>query len=100
MNRIAVLSLCLVALASCGDRSIGDVGGSLANRSAAERACVQQAQAQGLDVRVVTQSRPVSGSGGIVVGRDVVLTVQQGGEVYDVRCNYSNESTEARIMTL
>lgn len=100
MNRIAVLSLCLVALASCGDRSIGDIGGSLANRSAAERACVQEAQDQGLDMRVVAESRPVSGDGGIVVGRDVVLTVQSGGEVYDVRCNYTNATGEARIMTL
>ncbi len=100
MKKIAVFSLCLAALAACGDRTIGDAGGSLANRAAAERACVQQAQEQGLDMRVVSESRPVSGAGGIVVGRDVVLTVRSGGEVYDVRCSYSNETGEARIMTL
>lgn len=65
-----------------------------------EAACSAQAEAQGLSVRGVAAARDVTGADGAVTGRDVMLSVMRGQQVYNVRCNYSYETNEARIMSL
>jgi len=68
--------------------------------SAAESACTQQGQAQGLAVQGVVGTREVSGAGGAASSRDVMLRVARGQQVYEVRCSYSYASGQARIMSL
>lgn len=65
-----------------------------------EAACSAQAEAQGLTVRGVAAARDVTDADGAVTGRDVMLNVMRGQQVYNVRCNYSYETSEARIMSL
>lgn len=66
----------------------------------AARACSDQAAVQGLEVLSVRGSRDVTGSGGLVIGQDVTLQVSRSGQSYDVRCSYTTDSGEARIMSL
>jgi len=104
MKKLAVLPLCL-ALASCGAFNFragppGDSGGSIVHRQAAERACVAQAGAQALEVRRVVRSQPVAGSGGILIGRDLTLSVIRAGEAQEVGCSFSTATGEAVIRSL
>jgi hypothetical protein len=68
--------------------------------SAAEAACVAQGETQGMNVQTVVGTREVSGSDGQPSSRDVMLRVARGQQVFDVRCRYDYDSSEARIMTL
>ncbi|WP_333830272.1 hypothetical protein [Pararhodobacter sp.] len=68
--------------------------------SAAEQACSQQGQSQGLAVQSVVGTREVSGNDGVARSRDVMLRVARGQQVYEVRCSYSYANGEARIMSL
>lgn len=68
--------------------------------SAAESACMQQGQAQGLAVQGVVGTREVTGNDGVARSRDVMLRVARGQQVYEVRCSYSYASGQARIMSL
>lgn len=68
--------------------------------SAAESACTQQGQSQGLAVQGVVGTREVSGTDGVASSRDVMLRVARGQQVYEVRCSYSYASGQARIMSL
>lgn len=66
----------------------------------AERACVQQGRAEGLAVQRVVGTRAVIGPDGQMIGRDVMLQVSRQGRLFDVRCNFTVATDEARIMTL
>lgn len=66
----------------------------------AETACLSQGRAQGLAVQGVVGTREVTGPDGAPSARDVMLRVARGQQVYEVRCNYSYASAEARIMSL
>lgn len=68
--------------------------------SAAETACMQQGQGQGLAVQGVVGTREAAGADGVARSRDVMLRVARGQQVYEVRCSYSYASGEARIMSL
>jgi len=68
--------------------------------SAAETACTNQGQSQGLAVRGVVGTREVRGSDGTASARDVMLRVARGQQVYEVRCSYSYATGQARIMSL
>jgi hypothetical protein len=63
----------------------------------AERACVAQADRQGLRVRRVGQTDILTGSRGRVIGTQTILRVSRGGRTYPVRCNYTFDSRVARI---
>ncbi|WP_114965218.1 hypothetical protein [Alkalilacustris brevis] len=105
MNKISLLAMSFL-LASCGaldwvrPGATGDTGGSIVNRSAAERACFAAAQEAGFDVRRVVSSREVPGAGGIITGRDVILLVRSGADAFELRCSYATATDEARIMAL
>jgi len=68
--------------------------------SRAERACVDQGNAQGLSVQGVVGTRAVTDSGGATTGRDVMLRVSRQGQMFEVRCNYVEGTDTARIMSL
>lgn len=68
--------------------------------SAAESACTQQGQSQGLAVQGVVGTREVNSGDGVARSRDVMLRVARGQQVYEVRCSYSYASGQARIMSL
>lgn len=105
MNKISLLVIGF-ALSSCGvtdwvrPSATGDMGGSMVNRSAAERACLAAAQEDGFDVRRVVSSREVPGAGGIITGRDVILLVSSGDATAELRCSFSTASGQAQIMAL
>ncbi len=63
-------------------------------------ACLERAEAQGLDVRGVANTSEAMGGGGTAVGQNVFVEVGRGGQTFTVRCNYSYASSEARIMTI
>jgi hypothetical protein len=104
MNRLALLALGPF-LASCAALDFrpgppGDSGGSIVHRNAAERACVAQAGEQMLELVRVVGSQPVSGSGGVLIGRDVtLLVVDSAGERQEVSCSFVTSTGEARIMS-
>lgn len=66
----------------------------------AREACRTQAEQQLLTVNRVVSTMPVSGSGGQMIGSEVILNVSRGGSTYDVRCNYDNTSRAATIANL
>ena len=66
----------------------------------AERACVAQAERQGLRVRRVGQTEIVTGSRGRMIGTQTILRVTRGGRSYPVRCNYTFDSRVARITSI
>ncbi len=72
----------------------------VATASRAERACVEQGNAQGLSVQGVVGTRAVTDSGGATTGRDVMLRVSRQGQMFEVRCNYTSGTDTARIMSL
>lgn len=61
---------------------------------------MQQGQGQGLAVQSVVGTREVRGDDGAARSRDVMLQVARGQQVYEVRCSYSYDSGQARIMSL
>jgi hypothetical protein len=63
----------------------------------AERACVEQAERQGLRVRRVGRTEILTAPNGRVVGAQTILRVTRGGRPYPVRCNYSFDSRTARL---
>ncbi|MBF2050980.1 MAG: hypothetical protein EDM05_009485 [Leptolyngbya sp. IPPAS B-1204] len=66
----------------------------------AREACRNQAEQQRLTVNQVVSTMPISGSGGQMIGSDVILNVSRGGNTYDVRCTYDNASRSATIANL
>lgn len=66
----------------------------------AEQACRAMAAERGLAVNAVQETRAVTGSGGVVTGRDVFLNVTRSGQTYTVRCAYTTTTDEARLMVL
>ena len=78
---------------------VGDIG-IRRSASAAEAACVAQGEMQGMNVQSVVGTREVSGSDGQPASRDVMLRVQRGQQIFDVRCRYDYAGAAARIMTL
>ena len=66
----------------------------------AERACVQQAERQGLRVRRVGRTEIVTGGRGRVIGTQTVLRVTRGGQSYPVRCIYSFDRRTAQISSI
>lgn len=66
----------------------------------AREACRNQAEQQLLTVNRVVSTMPVSGSGGQMIGSEVILNVSRTGSTYDVRCNYDNASRSATISNL
>lgn len=63
-------------------------------------ACLSRAEAQGLEVRGVSNTSEAMGGGGTAVGQNVFVDVGRGGQSFTVRCNYSYATSEARIMTI
>jgi hypothetical protein len=70
------------------------------NVARAERACVAQAERQGLRVRRLVSTEIVTGSRGRVIGTQTILRVSRGGRTYPVRCNFTFETREARITSI
>jgi hypothetical protein len=66
----------------------------------AREACTTQAQQQLLTVNNIVSTTPVSGSGGRMVGSEVILNVTRRGETYDVRCSFDNASRTATIASI
>ena len=58
----------------------------------ARDACRNAAQVQLLNVLSVSDVRPVSGSGGMRIGTDMILRVSQGGTMSDIRCSFTDSS--------
>jgi hypothetical protein len=79
--------------APAGSATGGDTGPAVA-------ACRAAAAEQGLSVRGVDSVSEVRGSDGLPAGQNVFLDVTRGGSGFVLRCSYSNDSAEARIMTL
>ena len=69
----------------------------IAARSAAERACIAQAERQLLEVRASSDPTPIMGRRARVVGESVILQVSRRGESYSVRCTYDTRSMQATI---
>lgn len=67
---------------------------------AAIQACQRQAKRQGLRVRGRNPATGVTGSGGILIGAEVILGVERQGQRYSVRCNYGINDRVARITPL
>jgi hypothetical protein len=66
----------------------------------AREVCRTQAEQQLLTVNRVVSTMPISGSGGQMIGSEVILNVSRAGSTYDVRCNYDNASRAATISNL
>lgn len=63
----------------------------------AREACRNQAQQQRLTFNRVVSTEPISGSGGKMIGSEVILNVSRAGSTYDVLCTYDNASRSATI---
>jgi hypothetical protein len=61
----------------------------------ARDACRNAVQVEGLTVLAITEVRSVTGSGGMVIGSDVILRASRGGTVMDVRCSFTEASRTA-----
>ncbi|MBK5928662.1 hypothetical protein [Rhodobaculum claviforme] len=66
----------------------------------ATAACLDRAEAQGLQVTGVSNASEVMGFGGRPVGQNVFVNIGRGGQNVTVRCSYTYDTAEARIMTL
>ncbi len=66
----------------------------------AREACRNQAEQQSLTLNRVVSTMPISGSGGEMIGSEVILNVSRSGSTYDVRCSYDNASRSATIANL
>ncbi|MGY6634928.1 MAG: hypothetical protein ACXIU8_14475 [Alkalilacustris sp.] len=63
-------------------------------------ACLNQAEARGLTVSGVSNASEIRNAAGRPVGQNVFVDVTRGTQTFNVRCNYSYASAQARIMTL
>ncbi len=101
---IALLSGCMLALPAPPPTAPGGAPGALppppAATSGAVAACRSEAEAQLLTVRGVASTQEIPGSGGRIVSENVMLDVSRGGQNFTVRCAYTRDSGQARIMTL
>lgn len=108
MPRSAPTGLALLALALLAGCAQTDATASLPSVEAAiapniadrpegraRDICRNEAQANLLTVLAVRDLRPVSGSGGQVIGTDMILTVRQGPTVSDIRCSFTDASRRA-----
>ncbi|MGY6412170.1 MAG: hypothetical protein ACXIUV_14250 [Alkalilacustris sp.] len=96
----ALLAACNVAsLPQIIEPAPADPGLDLPTQRAVA-ACLSSAEARGFDVRGVSNTSEAIGPGGVAVGQNVFVNVARGGQTFNVRCNYSYASSEARIMTL
>lgn len=66
----------------------------------AREACTNQAKTQLLTVNRVVSTQPIGGSGGNMIGSEVILNVTRKGSTYDVKCNYDNTSRVATISSI
>lgn len=66
----------------------------------AREACTNQSRNQGLTVNRVISTKPINGSGGRMIGSDVILNVSRQGSTYDVQCRYDNVSRGATISSI
>lgn len=93
------LTLALGALAACEPAAAGfrpnEPG--IPARSAAERACIAQAERQLLEVRATTDPAPVMGRRAQVVEETVIMQVSRHGEHYTLRCRYDWRRMETTI---
>lgn len=106
MTRYALLPLAAL-LAGCQMAALPDLSAPAPAAPAVEppaeraiAACLERAEAQGLEVRGVASADEVVGGAGTAVGQNVFLQVRRGGQAFELRCNYSYAAEEARIMTL
>jgi hypothetical protein len=83
-----------------GGTGFGGGGATAGEAARAERACRAVAADRGLAVNAIADNREVLGSGGVVIGRDVMLNVTRAGQTYTVRCSYTMTTDEARLMML
>jgi len=72
----------------------------LPRAAAAEAACTAAGRERGFQVQGVVGSTEVMGPDGQPASRDVMLRVERGGQVFDLRCNYHYASAQARVMAL
>lgn len=66
-------------------------------RSAAERACIAQAERQLLEVHATTDPAPIMGRRARVVAETVIMQVSRHGQRYTVRCLYDWRNMETTI---
>ncbi len=101
MKPVSVIAaLGLVALAACEAPPPAGPGWDrppTINVTRAERACVAQAERQGLRVRSIVRTDIVTGSRGRVIGTQSILRVSHGRRGHAVRCNYTFDTRIARI---
>lgn len=104
LSLVALLSGCMLALPAPPPAATPGGGpGAMAPPTAASggaAACRSEAEAQLLTVRGVASTQEIPGSGGRIVAENVMLDVSRGGQNFTVRCAYTRDSGEARIMTL
>jgi hypothetical protein len=109
MTAAVVLAGCQIAIPDFRPGSPSDgasagggsgFGASGSDVARAEQACRAVAEERGLTVNDVEETREVTGSDGIVTGRDVFLSVTRSGQTYTVRCSYTITTDEARLMVL
>ena len=70
------------------------------NIARAERACVAQAEREGLRVRGVMSTEIVTSRRGRVIGTQTILRVSRGGRGFPVRCDYTFDTRDARITSI
>lgn len=68
--------------------------------NAAETACLAAGRERGFQVQGVTGSSEVMGADGRPASRDVMMRVQRGQQIFDLRCNYDYGGAMARVMAL
>jgi hypothetical protein len=66
----------------------------------AREACINQAQKQILTFNKVISTTPIPGSGGRMIGSELMLNVSRAGSTYNVRCRYDNASKVATISSM
>lgn len=98
MPRI-LLAVPLLALGACVQSTVAmtPVSPGEPARAAAQRACVAQAERQGLDVRAVSEPRAIPGFPATVIEEIVHMQVSRHGQEYPVRCSFDNERVVAHI---
>ncbi|MBF2050972.1 MAG: hypothetical protein EDM05_009385 [Leptolyngbya sp. IPPAS B-1204] len=98
------LSLGLAALIGAGSlaspHATAQISSEEFQMGRAREACATQAQQQLLTVNNVVSTTPVTGSGGRMIGSEVILNVSRGGETYDVRCSFDNATRTATIASI
>ncbi len=61
----------------------------------AREACTRKARQQLLTVNRIVSTTPISGSGGHMIGSDVLMLVSRSGSTYNQLCRYDNTSRTA-----